>query len=562
MQSFRQYRHAGKAVAAEHERYKQRPCQSNKQEKRASRVPQQTPYTHPTEEVEDPAAEKDLEKGDSDTESTQSGGQRRHLHDDEDNCLHDGIHPVHTSHMDPEDEEAKEYAVHPSVHHRPTPVNPDSDNPPRGANDTLEQRSRSLSRRRLEREPTAGTALGHTFTGVDVRDRTTNEGKGTTNPKTGHPTSDLVFVVGFQGPKDPLNPHNWSTWTRIGATAMIAAIGFVVGLASSIDSSALVPASEEFGVSTVTESLATGLYLIGFGAGALFAGPFSETFGRNPVYISTLFLYMVFVMATGLAPNIGAQLAFRFIAGFFGATPLVCAGGSISDLWSPIERVYAFPVFAVNAFTGPLFGPVIGGFVVQSEVLGNWRWCDWFTLIISGLVFGLVVLFQPETYPNTLLKWRAEHLRRVTGDCRYRAQIEVRSEGLGTRLTKALYRPFILTFQEPIILLIATYLTIIYIILFTFLDGYTYIFDEPYNLGDGLTGTCFLGIIVGLLIAACLTPYIYKKSQKELKKAKEEGKDRLPPEFRLWWAMLGGAFAIPISLFWMGWTSNVSKKVV
>jgi MFS family permease len=65
-------------------------------------------------------------------------------------------------------------------------------------------------------------------------------------------------------------------------------------------------------------------------------------------------------MASGLAPNIGAQLAFRFLAGFFGSTPLVCAGGSISDLWNPMERVLAFPVFANAAFTGPLLGPVMG----------------------------------------------------------------------------------------------------------------------------------------------------------------------------------------------------------
>jgi MFS family permease len=94
--------------------------------------------------------------------------------------------------------------------------------------------------------------------------------------------------------------------------------------------------------------------------GALFAGPFSETLGRNPVYITTLGLYMIFIMASGLAPNIGAQLAFRFLAGFFGSTPLVCAGGSISDLWNPMERVLAFPSFALAAFMGPLMGPVIG----------------------------------------------------------------------------------------------------------------------------------------------------------------------------------------------------------
>ena len=75
--------------------------------------------------------------------------------------------------------------------------------------------------------------------------------------------------------------------------------------------------------------------------------------GRNPVYIVTLALYMVFIMASALAPNIGAQLVFRFLAGIFGATPLTCAGGSISDLWDPLERVFAFPVFANAAVSQP-----------------------------------------------------------------------------------------------------------------------------------------------------------------------------------------------------------------
>lgn len=158
-----------------------------------------------------------------------------------------------------------------------------------------------------------------------------------------------------------MNPHNWPLGKRIGATLLIAAIGFIVGYASSTDSAATTQAAADFHVSDVTESLATGLFLIGFGFGALFAGPISETIGRNPVYIITMAIYIIWVMASALSPNIGAQLAFRFLAGFFGSTPLTCAGGSISDLWSPMERVYAFPVFANAAFMGPIFGPVVGG---------------------------------------------------------------------------------------------------------------------------------------------------------------------------------------------------------
>ena len=135
-------------------------------------------------------------------------------------------------------------------------------------------------------------------------------------------------------------------------------MGWIVGFSSSIDSGALPQAAREFGVTEVTESLATGLFLIAFGLGALIAGPFSEEFGRNPVYIGNMILFMVFVMASGLAPNIGAQLVFRFIAGIFASTPLTCAGGSVSDLFSPLERVYVFPMFANAAFQGPIIGKI------------------------------------------------------------------------------------------------------------------------------------------------------------------------------------------------------------
>ncbi|KAF1993399.1 MFS general substrate transporter [Amniculicola lignicola CBS 123094] len=375
-----------------------------------------------------------------------------------------------------------------------------------------------------------------------------------------HEGTGKVFIVGYEGPDDPLNPQNWSFMKRMFATMQIASIAFVVGLASSIDSGVLRPAAEEFGVSEVAESLATGLFLIGFGTGALFAGPVSETLGRNPVYIATMTVYMIFIMASGLAPNIGAQLVFRFLAGFFGSTPLTCAGGSISDLWSPLERVFAFPVFANAGFLGPVVGPAIAGFIAQSTAV-SWRWTEWTTLIMSGLILVAVVLFQPETYPPVLLSWKAKHLREVTGDERYVGEIEIMGATFWQRLRVALCRPFILTFHEPIIMLVALYLTVIYIVLFTFLDGYDIIFGDIHGTSPGITGLCFLGIALGLCGASALIPLIYTWAKRDLSKIKEEGGSRLPPEFRLWYAMLGGAPAIPISLFWMGWTSYSSISI-
>ena len=52
-----------------------------------------------------------------------------------------------------------------------------------------------------------GTALGTTLSGIDVRDRSTKEGG-----------DGKVFVVGYEGENDMMNPHNWSFLTRIAAT--------------------------------------------------------------------------------------------------------------------------------------------------------------------------------------------------------------------------------------------------------------------------------------------------------------------------------------------------------
>jgi len=267
---------------------------------------------------------------------------------------------------------------------------------------------------------------------------------------------------------------------------------------------------------------------------------------------------MIWIMASALAPNIGSQLVFRFLAGFFGSTPLTCAGGSISDLWDPMERVFAFPVFANAAFMGPIFGPVVGGFVGQSSLV-SWRWCEWITLIISGAILIMVILFQPETFAPILLKWKATHLRKITGDDRYVAEVEIRADPFWKRLLHALYRPFILTAREPIVILFALYLTVVYIILFTFLDGYTYIFGRTYGFSEGITGLCFLGIGIGLCFASLWVPHIHHWAKRDLAIAREQygPNARNPPEQRLWFAMLG-APAVPISLFWMGWTNYKS----
>jgi MFS family permease len=261
--------------------------------------------------------------------------------------------------------------------------------------------------------------------------------------------------VAFEGSDDVENPLNWSSWRKAGVVSIISLIGFIVCFGSSIDSALLTQASHRLGVSKVTESLATGLYLIGFGFGAPFAGPLSEERGRTPVYIVTFTLYCCWILGAALAPNIGAQLVFRFLAGTAGSTPFTTLGGTLGDIYDHQTRGKLFPYIACSAFLGVMVAPAIGGYIGQSGM--NWRWAEWITFIISCGILAVAVLFLPETDAKEILRWKAQALRSQGVEVQGLVKVP-----FGRRLKTALSRPFIILLTQPVIAIFTAYLTLVY----------------------------------------------------------------------------------------------------
>ena len=269
---------------------------------------------------------------------------------------------------------------------------------------------------------------------------------------------------------------------------------------------------------------------------------------------------MIFIMASALAPTVELQGIFRLGAGFFGSTPLSCAGGSLADVWRPQERTYAVSLFAITAFLGPSIAPVIGGWIVENQTM-SWRWCDWITLIISGGILVSIIFFLPETYPPTLLAWEAKHLQTIIGKENYHFCGEVRQESLSRRVKIALTRPFAFLVHEPIIILVAAYLTVVLMVTFTSLDFFIFVFSGVYGYRPGMTGTTFISSIVGIFIAAIILPLIFRWNRNSEMKRRATGDESLdPPETRLYAAMIG-APGLPLGLLWMGKTPLPSSSL-
>lgn len=171
-------------------------------------------------------------------------------------------------------------------------------------------------------------------------------------------------------------------------------------------------------------------FLVGFVLGPLVFAPLSEQYGRRIVLLSTLLLYMIFTMATALAPNWAAFLVFRLLAGTFASPPMSVTGGSLADVFPErVSRGRANVLWSSGTLLGPLAGPVVAGYAYTD----SWTWAFWACLILSGLCLVALVL-QPETLANKILRDRAASLNKEKGTDVYYAPGDLDRPGLITVL--------------------------------------------------------------------------------------------------------------------------------
>ena len=275
----------------------------------------------------------------------------------------------------------------------------------------------------------------------------------------------------------------------------------------------------------------------------------SELYGRLLPLFGGFFVFMIFQIPLAVAQNLQTIMVTRFFAGLFGCAPLAVVGGALADFWNPIERGIAVAIFAAATFIGPVAGPIMGGFIVESHL--GWRWTGWITMIMAALFLVIGLIFIRESYAPVLLQRRAKKLRYETKNWAYHAKADEVQIDMGQIFTKYLFRPIHMLIIEPILILMTIYMALIYGTLYLFFEAYPISFQEERRWSNGLGALPFLGITIGVLVGVAIIIYLTKT--RAVAQQKKHG--RSPPEERLV-AMMIGSVLLPVGLFWFAWTSN------
>lgn len=144
----------------------------------------------------------------------------------------------------------------------------------------------------------------------------------------------------------------------------------------------------DFGVTASAVQHTLSLFVIGFGSAQLVSGPLSDRFGRKPVMIGGLTLYLASSLACAFAPGLSWLIAARFAQAIGCCTGVVVARAVIRDAYPPAEGGRMLAKASSLLSMAPILGPILGGYL---QVAFGWR-AAFIALALCGLVVWIAAL--------------------------------------------------------------------------------------------------------------------------------------------------------------------------
>lgn len=144
----------------------------------------------------------------------------------------------------------------------------------------------------------------------------------------------------------------------------------------------------ELEASTASVQLTLSLFLVGFAIAQLFYGPLSDRYGRKPVMVGGLIVFIIASIGCALVENINALMFFRLLQALGGSAGPVLGRAIVRDIYGAKESGRVLSHIASIMALAPAFAPILGGFFAAT--LG-WHAIFWF-LVAYGIIG--VVLFS------------------------------------------------------------------------------------------------------------------------------------------------------------------------
>lgn len=182
--------------------------------------------------------------------------------------------------------------------------------------------------------------------------------------------------------------------------AMLAAVG---PISLSLFTPAMPEIVHAFGTTEGAVKLTLSLYFAGFAFAQLVCGPLSDGFGRKPVTIAFMSIYLAATIAALLSPDIRMLIAARFMQGVGAAAGVAISRAIVRDLFASERSARIMNLIALILAIGPAIAPTLGGITMQ---LFGWHAIFLLMLAMAAGIIMMVHFAQVETVQRDLSRIR------------------------------------------------------------------------------------------------------------------------------------------------------------
>lgn len=136
------------------------------------------------------------------------------------------------------------------------------------------------------------------------------------------------------------------------------------------------------------------VYLAGFGASQIIYGPLADRFGRKPVMLIAIALYLVMTLICALTPTFELLLVARFLQGAAAAASRVITVAVARDLTSGRRMAEVMSMVMTAFMAVPVLAPSLGQLILT---FAPWRWIFGFLIVFGVALMVWIQLRLPET---------------------------------------------------------------------------------------------------------------------------------------------------------------------
>ena len=184
------------------------------------------------------------------------------------------------------------------------------------------------------------------------------------------------------------------SWIFIGMLILVAAVS-PLGINLYLPS---MPAmAHALGVDFAAVQLSLSLYLAAVAAGQLVVGPLSDHYGRRPVLLVGLTLFVAGSLVCMLAPDTVWLNLGRIVQGLGGCAGIALSRAIVRDLYDRQRAASMIGYVTMGMAVAPMFAPTIGG-VLEAAI--GWRAAFAFLAAFGAVTLVLVAVLLHETLPR------------------------------------------------------------------------------------------------------------------------------------------------------------------